>query len=207
MNRPMRRSSFESWDDLQPRCIGTHDTELPYTTVAPQATRSVIFESQARRCLESMLLSLAYRYNELESASISPSLHAVIDGAEMTFNTLREKIDALEASWRAHNAGKSIVNYNHFSYYQIIGAGPFAVPLLLEKVERGSNSWFVALKAISGIQNESEQSRANPRAARDSWIEWGRAHEFFRDSSQAHGHLDRRSSTPSEPRSRQSRLE
>jgi hypothetical protein len=113
-----------------------------------------------------------------------PSLSAIIDNKTVRFSSVQEKVDALEESWRKYNAGRSITDYNHFSHYQIIGLGSFAIPFLLEKVRGGSSHWFVALKAISGVSAELPETRGNPKAARDAWLEWGKTHES--DSSLRH---------------------
>src|SRR5262249_48944591 len=94
--------------------------------------------------------------------------------------------------------GSSRVEYTHFAYYQIIGSGPFAVPILLERVKSGSNSWFVALKAISGEMVDTPDMQGNPRAAREAWIEWGKKYDVY--SGKASDKLD--SATHSASRTR-----
>jgi hypothetical protein len=93
-------------------------------------------------------------------------------------SSLEDKFSALEEEWREYNAGRSTIEFNHFAYYQIMGIGPAAIPLLLKRVEQGANAWFVALKAIGGASAASDSTRGNPKAARDAWLEWGRIHGY-----------------------------
>jgi len=104
--------------------------------------------------------------------TVAPSLSATIDGEVRRFENIRDKIDALEEAWRAYNGPRSVIDYNHFTYYQIMGCGLFAVPHLLEKVRSGSNFWYVALRAICGDTADSPEMRGNPEATRNAWIRW-----------------------------------
>ena len=106
--------------------------------------------------------------------TVSPSLTAVINNELIEFDSIKDKIDGLEEAWNEYNYGKPFTDYNHFTYYQIIGLGPFALPILLKKVEEGSNHWFFAMRAIAGMYADTPDMRGNPRAARQAWIDWGR---------------------------------
>ena len=112
-------------------------------------------------------------------------LSAIIGNRETAFSSLRDKIEALEDEWRSYNWGRSVYEYNHFAHYQIIGMGSAALPLILERVESGSNKWFIALRAITGLMIDTPDMRGNPDAAREAWVHWGRQHGYL--ESQALG--------------------
>lgn len=102
----------------------------------------------------------------------NPSFSAIIENRPVEFDSIDAKIDALEEWWREYNDGKSMVDYNHFAYFQIIGLGSSALPSLLKRVRDGSNSWFVALKAITGFSADTKDMKGKPQEARQAWIKW-----------------------------------
>ncbi len=132
-------------------------------------------EAIAAQTMATLVMRLA---NQLHSTmAVVPSLSAMIGEETKLFGSLAEKIDALEEAWLDYNAGRSFTDYNHFSYYQIIGSGPFALPILLEKVKEGSDLWFVALKAIAGSSADTPEMAGDPDAARDAWLAWGKLND------------------------------
>jgi hypothetical protein len=84
------------------------------------------------------------------------------------------KFHALATAWRWHNRGKSVLDYDDFSYLQIIGMGPPVVPYLLKAVEDGEGFWYFALKCITGREAETPDMHGDPEAIRQAWIEWGK---------------------------------
>jgi hypothetical protein len=99
---------------------------------------------------------------------------ATIDGKEKVFATAHEKFRALAAAWRWHNRGRSILDYDDFSYMQIIGMGPEVVPLLLKDVQEGEGSWYFALKCITNQDAETPDMYGDAEAVRHAWVQWGK---------------------------------
>lgn len=161
-------------------------------------------QAAARRMTEAVHKLASILRAQLDNkVSVTPSLRAIIDGEERVFPSLKEKIDALEESWRAHQGGRSRTEYNHFSYFQIVGSGPFALPILLEKVKAGSNAWFVALKAISGENVDTPAMQGKPSEAREAWVSWGDRNVY---SGEASVNMELATQWPYQPRLEPGRL-
>ncbi len=62
----------------------------------------------------------------------------------------------------------------HPAYQQIIDLGPEVVPLLLHELERETDHWFRALRALTGADPVPPELRGNLPAIRDAWLRWGR---------------------------------
>lgn len=112
-------------------------------------------------------------------------LQATVDGESKTFGTAREKFGALEAWWWQHNDKRATMAFNHFAYYQIVGMGAPAVPLLLERVASGSNAWFLALRAITGLQLETQSRPEDAAASREMWLQWGEQNGYMEHEAQS----------------------
>jgi hypothetical protein len=56
------------------------------------------------------------------------------------------------------------------SYQHIIGLGPAAVPLIIERLRDEADHWFWALKAIVGEDKAAGATTVKEAARR--WIEW-----------------------------------
>ena len=112
------------------------------------------------------------------SLSIHPSRKAVIDGVSQNFPSLHAKIDALAESWMSYNATRAVQDFNHFSFFQILGCGPFALPILLQKLSEGEDSWIVALRAIAGEEVDVQDAQESPSDARETWRRWGEQHHW-----------------------------
>ncbi len=82
-----------------------------------------------------LVMQLAEAFRSDPKHGYRPSLYAIIKTKSIEFDSLRQKIEALESEWEDFLGARSTIDYNHFAYYQIIGLGPFALPILLEKVE------------------------------------------------------------------------
>ena len=89
---------------------------------------------------------------------------------------ISERFQELRDDWKArtrhlsNTAQISLV----FSYQNIIGLGPAAVPLILEELEKEPDHWFWALEAITGENPVSEDDAGDMQASADAWIQWGR---------------------------------
>lgn len=98
--------------------------------------------------------------------------HALINDQPYAFSSLEEKFRALEKTWLDWIDGSSIIKYNHFAYLQIIGCGEALLPILIAELEKGSNNWFVAIKAITGLSIDTPEMHGKPKQAREAWINW-----------------------------------
>lgn len=105
---------------------------------------------------------------------------ALVDGEEVSFETVEDKFARLAVIWRKHNAGQSVTEYNHAAYLQIIGMGRDVVPLLLRELQDGKGDWLLALKYITGAKVTGPVVRGNFKAIREAWLQWGQEHGFWR---------------------------
>lgn len=91
----------------------------------------------------------------------------------------RQRFEALASQWEAETEFMSRQSQTvmHPAYQQVIGMGPDAVPLLLERLRDNPDNWFWALTAITGEDPGKDSSTL--LEARDAWLEWGREHGFL----------------------------
>lgn len=89
---------------------------------------------------------------------------------------VQERFQELRDEWKArtrhlsNTAQISLV----FSYQNIIGLGPAAVPLILKELENEPDHWFWALEAITGENPVSKNDAGDIQASANAWIQWGR---------------------------------
>jgi len=62
----------------------------------------------------------------------------------------------------------------HPAYKQIVGLGTIAIPLLLGDLAEGQESWFAALREITGEDPVTDHMRGKFNEMRSAWIEWAR---------------------------------
>ena len=98
----------------------------------------------------------------MTSTSVSKSIH--------------ERFQELRDDWKAHTRHLSNIAQISlvFSYQNIIGLGPTAVPLILQELEKEPDHWFWALEAITGKNPVSKDDVGDMKASADAWIQWGR---------------------------------
>lgn len=60
----------------------------------------------------------------------------------------------------------------HPAYFEIVGLGPPAVPLILERLKESTRPWFQALTAMTR-ENPAAAAKTHSAAAQ-IWLEWGR---------------------------------
>jgi len=60
----------------------------------------------------------------------------------------------------------------HPAYFEIVGLGPPAVPLILERLKKSTRPWFQALAAMTR-EDPAAEAESHSEAAR-AWLEWGR---------------------------------
>lgn len=81
---------------------------------------------------------------------------------------------------RAWKAGRGVSSSTrelagHPAYQEIIRLGPAVLPFVLRELEREPDHWFIALKAITGLDPVAAGHRGDVRAMSSDWITWGRA--------------------------------
>lgn len=91
----------------------------------------------------------------------------------------REEFSSLAERWRNDTKYLSITSkaVSHPDYFQIVAMGSAAIPLILEELRDRPAHWFVALRALA--KTDPVPRDANPSAARQAWLEWGRHHGYI----------------------------
>lgn len=94
--------------------------------------------------------------------------------------SVEERFKALADKWLDETRYLSSVTQIvlNFSYQQIIGLGPSALPLILARLAEAPNHWFWALSAIAGHNPVKPEHVGNVSAMRDDWLEWASSHGF-----------------------------
>jgi hypothetical protein len=83
--------------------------------------------------------------------------------------------DELAAKWHEETIFLSDITKKstHFAYQQIIGLGPAAVPIILEKLAEGPDHWFWALIAITREDAVKPEHAGKMQLMANDWLEWG----------------------------------
>ncbi len=89
---------------------------------------------------------------------------------------LQERFQALKDDWKSRTRHLSNVAQIAlvFSYQQIIGMGPQAVPLILAELQHEPDHWFWALEAITGENPVPKQYAGDIEASASAWLDWGK---------------------------------
>lgn len=88
---------------------------------------------------------------------------------------LERKFASLVKAWEEEtliisSLEKQILNE---SYQRIIGLGPVAIPLILNRLKSYGGNWFWALRAISGEDPIDSDCYGNFEKMRQIWLAWG----------------------------------
>lgn len=90
---------------------------------------------------------------------------------------LRTQFDALADEWaqatRFQSSSTEIAM--HPAYQRIIGMGPDALPLILDRLSRRPEHWFWALGAISGEDPVPPADAGKVEDMTEAWLRWGRS--------------------------------
>jgi hypothetical protein len=91
-----------------------------------------------------------------------------------TLAELRRRFQKLAKQWKKETAFTSsqVEKATNPSYQQIIGMGPWAVPLILEELARRPDHWFWALKAITSNDPAREEDRGDLDKMTRAWLRW-----------------------------------
>lgn len=89
---------------------------------------------------------------------------------------LQERFQALRDDWKSRTRHLSNVAQIAlvFSYQQIIGMGPKAIPLILAELQHEPDHWFWALEAITGENPVPKQDAGDIEASASAWLDWGK---------------------------------
>ena len=61
----------------------------------------------------------------------------------------------------------------HPAYWQIIGLGLETIPILLRELKERPDHWFLALRALTGLNPASPNDAGRLPVRVESWLEWG----------------------------------
>jgi hypothetical protein len=97
--------------------------------------------------------------------------------AKTARSSMARHFDELADTWERETRAESFAHRRsiHPAYQRIIGLGPQAIPLILERMrQRRSGHWFWALHALTG--EDPATGLTKPREAREAWLRWGVEH-------------------------------
>jgi hypothetical protein len=94
---------------------------------------------------------------------------------------LRKRFNALAKRWLKETEYVSSVTQSamHPDYQQMVGLGPAAVPLILERLKQRPDGWFWALRAITGKNPVPPDHMGRVDAMADDWMRWARKNGFL----------------------------
>jgi hypothetical protein len=89
---------------------------------------------------------------------------------------VRKRFNGLAKTWLKESRNMSSASQKAMlpAYQQIIGLGPVAVPLILERLKQEPNQWFWALRAITSADPVPDEHVGRVQDMADDWIQWGR---------------------------------
>jgi hypothetical protein len=89
---------------------------------------------------------------------------------------LRKRFNGLAKAWLKESRNMSSATQKAMlpAYQQIIGLGPVAVPLILERLKQEPNQWFWALRAITNANPVPDEHVGRVQDMADDWVQWGR---------------------------------
>jgi hypothetical protein len=67
----------------------------------------------------------------------------------------------------------------HPAYQRIIGLGPVALPLIFRDLERKSNFWFWALRALTGENPVKSEDQGRVGRMTEAWLAFGRERGYL----------------------------
>jgi hypothetical protein len=108
-----------------------------------------------------------------QEASVASTFVAKHDLA-LQFNTLAQR-------WKKETLAQSSVASitMHPAYLDIIGMGREALPLILGDLQKETNHWFIALRAIAKVSPVKPEEAGNLKKMRDAWLKWGKENGFL----------------------------
>lgn len=88
---------------------------------------------------------------------------------------VREIFEPLATRWEAETEFLSMTPQitGHPAFFEMVGLGYPAVPLVLKRLQKSTRPWFQALEAMTR-ENPAADAETNSEAAQ-SWLDWGRS--------------------------------
>lgn len=175
--------SGESWAGLAEWRSGSsrpHRVRARRGAATGKAVVTSAWVEEAARTMQAARSENSLRLlRQVVNAIQGQTCRAIIGGTTLTFTTLGDKLDALLEAWEDYTSGRSVIKYDHSVYTQVIGVGPPAVPVLLERLCDGDTDWVYALTCITGEQPDGPETDGDPDAVVDAWVQWGRRNGYF----------------------------
>ncbi len=91
-------------------------------------------------------------------------------------SAVKEEFTKHERQWKRDTRFTSSLadKFLHPSYARIIGMGWPAVSLILKSLERQTDDWFYALRAITGADPVNAKDVGHISKMAQAWLRWGR---------------------------------
>jgi hypothetical protein len=107
--------------------------------------------------------------------------------------SLDQEFSLLAQQWRkdtmAMSSNTDIVL--HPAYYQMIGMGRPALPLILRELKERGGHWFLALRAITRENPVRPEDRGKIPNMTAAWLRWGEEHGYLPDTEDRLPHMDK----------------
>lgn len=93
-----------------------------------------------------------------------------------TLESLKREFSKLAGRWESETAHTSSTHdmVMHQCYLSILTLGKHVVPLILERMKRQPNYWFLALRTLTGNNPVPTEASGDLQAMTDRWLDWGR---------------------------------
>ena len=93
---------------------------------------------------------------------------------EQTFNSLVKQ-------WKEETVNLSSIQKISMNnaYLQIIGLGPVAIRLILNKLKQAPDFWFCALRALTRTNPVPTEMSGDLNAMTKVWLDWGQKHGYL----------------------------
>lgn len=87
---------------------------------------------------------------------------------------IEKEFAELTARWKEETrfASKMKTISEHPAYRKIVSMGDKAVPLILADLEKTGDSWFMALREITGADPVPKENRGKMKETAYAWISW-----------------------------------
>ena len=97
----------------------------------------------------------------------------------------QELFEELRDDWKSRTRfmSNSAQMATVWSYQQIIGLGPLALPWILRELKYETDHWFWALEAISGENPVPHDQAGQVEESARAWLEWGHQKGLIEDVS------------------------
>jgi hypothetical protein len=111
---------------------------------------------------------------------------------DVDWGNLEREFSLLAQQWRrdtmAMSSDKDIVL--HPAYYQMIGMGRPALPLILRELKERGGHWFLALRAITRENPVKPEDKGRIPNMTAAWLRWGEEHGYLSNSEDGLSRMD-----------------